>query len=144
MDPKDIARLIEETDIHNEEGYDKCPDCGNKYAAINDGNIACPNNACKNYNKEYGETVESVESAYIEIVDYINDIHDINFYAFEGYLDLAKGGINYLGLEIPEDSKYISGEYVMVFWRGYPRVGEQALLDALARYIAESDPDVEE
>lgn len=45
----EIAKLISE----DEEGYEKCPKCGNEFMMAADGKLSCPNRDCELYDPQY-------------------------------------------------------------------------------------------
>jgi hypothetical protein len=139
MDPKDIAKLITE-----DEGYDKCPVCGDEYAVVSDNSISCRKENCKNYNKEYAETLDAAESTTVKITDVDYDCTELDWKHVKGLMDYAMNGGNYRVIMVPaeignyaftDDIDDNEDVEVMLLWKGSKAVSDEALRQKFIKWV---------
>jgi len=120
VNPTQIANLITE-----DEQFNKCPVCGDDYAAVAGDEVVCPNKDCEFFNADYAFLEP------LEIVDWVpgNLMHDLDYEDWFRLLERATTADHARSVEGQLDDEDL--EYVIIMWKGSPNVSDQRLLAAL-------------
>ena len=144
MDPGEIARLI----VEQEEGYVKCPHCKNPFFTVAGSNVACPNNKCDFYNKQYYETLKQILLPR-GVIDYDSLVKWFQLYVPEEQLEEPASIKNaiawFLSYFEADGANYTTKDMAYVFYNGHPSYKDDlaAVREQVDHYLGDTGEDGE-